>query len=394
METGSFKERGAAYALKRLSKEKKKIGVIAASAGNHALALAYWGKRLGIPVTVIMPTIAPLTKIQRCKVYGANVFVFGDDIFEAKRRAEELQKEHNYTYINGFDDLDILTGAGTCGLEIMRDHKDVDAIIVPIGGGGLVAGMSLAVKSTNDDLNRDRNNSERKEVQIIGVEPLGCASFIAALKAGKPVEVDLKPTLADGLAVKKVGSTAFEIARHYVDKVVAVGDKYTALAVLRMLEEEKTLTEGAGSQSLAAMLAPNVLPELKGKKVVLCICGGNIDVQVLSKVLGRGLYVDNRLVRVEVLIDDVPGGLGRFSTLIGQVGASIKELTQIRGFTDIQACTVNCTIETRDKRHSLELLSHLYKDYSVLSCSVSETIANEAKLLAEKKKMSFVEKSV
>ena len=293
--TGSFKERGARNALLLLDAEQKKHGVIAASAGNHALGLAYHAQLLGIPATVVMPRFAPLTKVTNCRRLGANVVLHGADIGEARSRADEIAAEEQLAYINGFDDPAIIAGQGTMGLEIVEQVPNLDAVIVPIGGGGLIAGVSLAVKTL------------KPRVQIIGVEPERAASFTAAMQAGRPVRFEVKPTLADGLAVPQVGENAFGIARQFVDKTILVGEREISLAILRLIELEKSVVEGAGAAPLAACLA-GLVPELKGRNVVLPLCGGNIDTPILGRVLERGLASDGRLYRFTTTISDGRAG--------------------------------------------------------------------------------------
>jgi threonine dehydratase len=346
--TGSFKERGARNALSLLTPVQRQRGVIAASAGNHALGLAYHGQLLAIPVTVVMPRFASLMKVANCRRFGANVVLHGADMGEARERANEIARERQLTYINGFDDPAIIAGQGTLGLEIAAQVPDVDAVIVPIGGGGLIAGVALAMKTL------------KPGVKIIGVEPERAASFTAALAAGKPVAVEVKPTLADGLSVPKVGENAFGVARHLVDKTLLVGEREIALAILRLLELEKAVVEGAGAVPLAACLA-GLVPELKGRNVVLPLSGGNIDTPILGRVLERGLASDGRLWRFTATISDRPGGLARFAGLIAETGASIIEITHDRAFSseDINTVNVHCIVETRDGRHVAELRERL-----------------------------------
>ena len=338
--TGSFKERGARNALLLLGAEQKKHGVIAASAGNHALGLAYHAQLLSIPITVVMPFFAPLMKVSNCRRLGANVVLHGADIGESKTRADEIAAEQKLTYINGFDDPAIIAGQGTLGLEIAAQVPDVDAVIVPIGGAGLVAGLGLALKAL------------KPSVRIIGVEPERAAAFTAAMQAGKPVDIEVKPTLADGLSVPRVGANAFQIARGLVDKTLLVCEHDIALAILRLLELEKAVVEGAGAAPLAACLA-GLVPELKGKTVVLPLSGGNIDTPILGRVLERGLASDGRLYRFSATISDRPGGLARFAGLLAEAGASIVEIAHDRAFAsdDITTVSVHCIVETRDAGH-------------------------------------------
>jgi threonine dehydratase len=338
--TGSFKERGARNALALLSAKQKRHGVIAASAGNHALGLAYHAQLLKIPVTVVMPRFAPLTKVSNCRKLGATVVLHGVDLGEARQRANAIAAKEKLTYINGYDHSDIIAGQGTLGLEVATQVPDLDAIIVPIGGAGLIAGVALALKTL------------KPKVKVIGVEPERAASYTAACAAGKPVNVELKPTLADGLAVPQVGKNAFRVARALVDKTVLVREHALALAILRLLELEKAVVEGAGAAPLAACLA-GLVPELKGRNVVLPLCGGNIDTPILGRVLERGLASDGRLYRFTATISDRPGGLARFAGAIADEGGSILEVAHDRAFAsdDITTVTVHCVVETRDTAH-------------------------------------------
>lgn len=342
--TGSFKERGARNALACLSPARRRIGVIAASAGNHALGLSYHGKLLGIPVTVVMPNHAPLIKVSTCERMGARVVLGGQDFSEVRALADTLAAEHGLTYINGFDDDAIIAGQGTMALEILEQVPDVDAIVAPVGGGGLIAGLAVAVKAL------------RPRVKVIGVESRETASFTAALRAGRPVPIERRPTLADGLAVLEVGANAFALARRRVDRVVTVTEDWIALAILRLVELEKTVIEGAAAAPLAALIAGK-LPELRGKRVVLATCGGNIDPLRLSRVIEHGLVADGRLGRFVVSISDRPGGLAALSRIIAEAGASIRDITHDRAFSgpDVNVVRASCTVETRDRAHAVEL---------------------------------------
>lgn len=346
-ESGSFKERGARNALLLLTDEQKTNGVVAASAGNHALALAYHGRLLGIPVRVVMPVIAPLVKQERCRQFGADVELFGANIGEAKVRADEYV-EQGMTYVHGFDGIDVIAGAGTLGLEILDQVPDVDAIVLPVGGGGLIAGLSLAVKTI------------KPEVQVIGVEPEYAASYLAAIEACEPVQIKMEETLGDGLAVPKVGANAFGLARQHVDKVITVDEREIALAILRLIEVEKGVVEGAGAAPLAGLISGK-LPELAGKKVVLVLCGGNIDPGVLGRVINYGLRCDWRLVRFRCEISDRPGGLEKLTHAIAEKAASVKQVDHERifGKPNFSRVSVSCVVETKDKQHADALIAHL-----------------------------------
>jgi threonine dehydratase len=342
--TGSFKERGARNALAQLSPEQQKRGVIAASAGNHAQALAYQGSLLGIPATVVMPKFAPLLKITNCQKLGATVVLHGNDFGEAKAHADKLAKEKGLAYIDGYDDPAIIAGQGTMGLEIVEQISDVGAVIVPVGGGGLLAGVSLAVKTL------------RPNVKIVAVEAENVASFSAALEAGKPTKTTMYPTLADGLAIPQVGTNAFQIARPFVDRTITVTEEEIALAILHLVELEKSVVEGAAATPLAACMSGK-LEQLAGKRVVLLLCGGNIDPNVLSRVIERGLVADGRLGRFTAVISDRPGGLADLAAQIASTGASIKQVVHDRAFAspDVSAVNVLCTVETRNHQHLAEL---------------------------------------
>lgn len=346
--TGSFKERGARNALLQLAPDQQKRGVIAASAGNHALGLTWHAKLLGIPVTVVMPRFAPLTKYVNCRRLGATVELHGANIAEARARAEQLAADQDLAYINGYDDPAIIAGQGTMALELIAQVPDLDAIIVPIGGAGLIAGIAVALQKL------------KPSVQIVGVEPERAASYTAAVKAGYPVEIQMQSTLADGLSVPKVGDNAWRLAQPLVKRTVLVSEKQIALAILRLIELEKAVVEGAGAAPLAACL-DSLVPELRGKKVVLPLCGGNIDTNILSRVLERGLAYDGRLCRLTATISDRPGGLARFTALIAEEGASVMDIQHDRAFAsaDVSTVTVHCTIETRDAGHGEQLRRRL-----------------------------------
>jgi len=342
--TGSFKERGARNALEQLSHDQQNRGVIAASAGNHAQALAYQGRLLGIPATVVMPKFAPLIKVSTCQQLGAIVVLHGKDFGEAKAHAHEIGKEKGLAYIDGYDDPAIIAGQGTMGLEIVEQIPDLEAVVVPVGGGGLLAGVALAVKTL------------RPHAKIVAVEAQNVASFSAALEAGKPTKITMRPTLADGLAIPQVGANAFQIARSLVDLTVTVTEEEIALAILRLVELEKNVVEGAAATPLAACMSDKV-KELAGMRVVLLLCGGNIDPNVLSRVIERGLVADGRLGRFVAVISDRPGGLAELATQIASTGASVKQIVHDRAFAspDVSAVNVLCTVETRNHQHLADL---------------------------------------
>lgn len=346
--TGSFKERGARNALRLLDDETKCRGVIAASAGNHALALAYHGRSLRIPVTVVMPDYAPLVKQTNCRRLGATVVLHGASFAEAKEHADLLAAERQLAYIHGYDDPAIIAGQGTLGLEVVEQVPDLDAVIVPIGGGGLIAGVATAVKQL------------RPGALVVGVEPANSTCYSSALEAGYPVRVTSHPTVADGLAVGIVGERAFAIARPLVDRVITAGETELALAIVRLMELEKSLVEGAGAAPLAGLLSGR-LDDLRGRRVVLLLCGGNIDLTILSRLIDTALVTDQRLVRFTASISDRPGGLARLTRVIAEAGASVKEITHDRIFSgpNVAAVNVLCTVETRDGEHIAALYRRL-----------------------------------
>lgn len=345
--TGSFKDRGARNKLMLLDDAQKRAGVIAASAGNHALALALAGQAMGVPVTVVMPKWAPLIKVSNCRSFGASVIFAGESYDDARGAAKKLAEEKSLTYIAGFDDADIIAGAGTVGLEIVEDVPDVDVVIVPVGGGGLIAGVATAVKA------------QRPGCRVIGVEPRNAPTLEASLAAGRVTKIATKPTLADGLAVAEVGSLCFEIARQSIDQLLMVDEPEIAQAVLRLLEMEKMVVEGAGAVPLAAAMSPAV--ELGGKKVVLILSGGNIDVTVISKIIERGLAADGRLCRITCRVSDRPGSLAALTKLLADTGASVKEVDHDREFgpADVSLVNIRFVLETRDAEHIREIESAL-----------------------------------
>jgi threonine dehydratase len=338
--TGSFKERGARNALLQLSPEQRARGVIAASAGNHALGVAYHSALLGIPVTVVMPKFAPLIKVSNCRQLGATVVLHGSDLSEARVEAEAIAARERLTFIHPFDNEHVIAGQGTIALEILEQAPDVQAIVAPVGGGGLLAGIGTVVEARKPD------------VRVIGVEPAHAACLTAALAAGHPVPVTLSSTLADGLAVAQAGAFAFDVLRRVVDQVVTVDEATIALAVLRLIELEKSVVEGAGAAPLAAFLAGK-LDTLRGRNVVLVLCGGNIDLTILDRVIEIGLVADGRLSRFTVSISDRPGGLARLAEVIASTGASIKEIVHDRAFSgpDLSEVRVVCVVETTGHDH-------------------------------------------
>ncbi|GFN77273.1 L-threonine ammonia-lyase-like [Plakobranchus ocellatus] len=360
--TGSFKERGARYVLSQLTQSQAKKGVIAASAGNHALALAYHGRLLNVPVTVVMPLSAPMMKVEACKQQGSTVVVTGLDFGEAKRYAMALGKKRGLLYVNGYDHPHIVAGQGTMGLEIIEQVPHLDACIIPVGGGGLIAGSAIALKAL------------KPGVEIIGVESERSTGFQAAMAAGHPIMSHVGQTLADGLAVPVVGCNSLATAEGHIDKMVTVRESYIALAILRLIEQEKAVVEGAGAAGLAAIIE-GLVPELKGKTVVVALCGGNIDTTALGRVIERGLAAEGRLVRFGVTVSDRPGGIAELAKRIADQGVSIKDILHERAWlqTDVFSVMVRCVVETRDMEHARQLEREMRKHYGHVEFCLDKT---------------------
>jgi len=332
--TGSFKERGAANLLLQLDADERARGVIAASAGNHGLAVAFHASRLGIPAVIVMPEWAPLIKVTSSRRYGAEVILHGANYDDAYGRAREVQAERGLAFVHPFDDERVIAGQGTLGLELLAQRPEMHAVLVPVGGGGLIAGVALAVKS------------HRPEVQVIGVQAAALPAMKIALEGRERVRLPPASTIADGIAVRQVGELTLALARRHVDRVVTVSEEELANAILLLLEIEKTVVEGAGAAPLAALL--NRALGLAGLNVVLVLSGGNIDVTVISRIIERGLVKDGRLVRLGVLLRDQPGALARLTTLIGAERANILHIEHDRAFSSggIGETEVELTLET------------------------------------------------
>ncbi|GIW77540.1 MAG: threonine dehydratase [Phycisphaerae bacterium] len=338
-QTGSFKERGACNRLLLLTPEERERGVICCSAGNHALGVSYHGKRLGIDVMVVMPKWAPLVKVSNCRNLGAEVVLRGENFDQARIESMRLAEETGRVWVPPFDDARIVAGAGTVALEILQSVPECDTMFVPVGGGGLLAGMSVVTQAL------------RPQVELLAVESTSAASLYHSLKNGRPVKVETRPSLADGLNVAQIGSIPFEILKTTVREVVLVEEPQIASSILRLLEVEKTLVEGAAAITLAA--AYQLRDRIRGKTIVLVLCGGNIDMTVLSRIIDRGLRVDGRLCRMVVQISDRPGSLATLLTTIASTGASIKEVAHDRHFgpADVALVTVRVLMETQGFDH-------------------------------------------
>jgi threonine dehydratase len=349
--TGSFKERGALNKLLQLSDAERRAGVIAASAGNHAQGVAYHATRLGIRSTIVMPEATPLIKVTNTRDLGGEVVLRGSNYDEALDYARYLSAERGLTFIHAFDDDAIIAGQGTLGLELLEEETRFDAVIVPIGGGGMISGLAVAMKETQPGL------------RLIGVEPAHCASMKAALAASKPVEISAQPTIADGLAVKRAGARTLEMVRRYVDEIVTVTEDEIASAILKLLEIEKTVVEGGGAAPLAGVLFRKIAG-LANKNVVMIVSGGNIDPNLLSKIIERGLAKDGRMVRVRTLVRDRPGELARICQHTAAAGANILNVTHNRAFAELEigGVEIDLTLETRGHEHIAQLLTALRAD--------------------------------
>ncbi|HYM98937.1 MAG TPA: threonine ammonia-lyase [Aestuariivirgaceae bacterium] len=340
--TNSFKDRGAFIKLSSLSNSEKLGGVIAMSAGNHAQAVAYHAKRLGIPATIIMPETTPSTKVERTKAHGAQVILSGETLADSQITAESIVADKGLILVHPYDDDRIIAGQGTIGIEMLEDEPALEAILVPIGGGGVISGTAVAAKHI------------KPEIEMIGVEVKLYPSMYAALR-GQTAKCG-GSTLAEGIAVKNVTERTVAICRQFVDDVRLVGESDIERAVMAYLTHQKTLAEGAGAAGLAAVIADPAY--FRGRKVGLVLCGGNIDPRILSSVITRELQREMRIVNLRITIDDRPGVLGKISTLLGQHGANILEVSHRRMFLDIPAkgAELEIMLETRDQRHAEEIV--------------------------------------
>jgi threonine dehydratase len=347
--TGSFKERGALNKILQLNKSQRASGVIAASAGNHAQGVAHTASKLHIPATIVMPETTPLAKIQGTQDLGANIVLYGSCYDEAFEKAQQLQQKHGYTLIHAFDDPDIIAGQGTIGLEILEQVPDVDMVVVPIGGGGLIAGIALAIKETHP------------QVSIIGVEAERMPAMKASVKAGKVTALRPANTIADGISVARVGQLTLPIVQQYVSNIVTAGEEETAHAIMTLLEKEKTLAEGAAAVGFAA-LSNNRIQNIEGKKVVVLISGGNIDMTMLSRILERGMERDGRLARIKVVVPDKPGNVAELASIIAEQKANILRIAQNRSVSEVELgeTVVELLLEAKGWQH-VDAISSLIK---------------------------------
>ena len=344
--TASFKERGALNKLLTLNEEERRRGVVAASAGNHAQALAYHGQRLGVPVVIVMPRATPTVKVEHTRQFGAEVVIDGDSYDDAGHRALAIREERGLVLVHPFDDLEVMAGQGTLAMEMLEETPELEALIVPIGGGGLIAGAATAAKSIKPD------------VKVIGVEAAMYPSFTARMR-GLNAAPEGGQTIAEGIAVKQVGDLTYAIARPLVQDVVLVEEAFFERAIALYANVEKTIAEGAGAAGLAALLAHG--SKFRGQKVGLILTGGNIDSRLLASVLTRELVREQRLVSLRIVGDDRPGLLATVSAVIGGLGANIIEVAHNRLALDVPAkgAEFDIMIETRDAQHTHEIMDAL-----------------------------------
>ncbi len=347
--TGSFKERGALNCLLNLPAEAKARGIIAASAGNHAQAVSFHAGRLGIPATIVMPERTPLIKVQNTRNFGAKVVLHGANFDEAVEGARAIEAAEKLAFVHPFDDDHIIAGQGTIGMELIEQNPYVQAVLVPIGGGGLISGIATAIKEVNPG------------IKIIGVETAVIPSMRRSIAEGLPVTLGHANTIADGIAVRRPAERTMELVQRYVDDIVTVDENEIANAILVLLEREKTVAEGAGAVPLAALLNDKI-PSVRGKRVAMVLSGGNIDVNTLARIIERGLVKDGRLVRLKVRVPDRPGFLARMMTVIAEQGVNVLEVFHQRAFATQAALgetEIELKLETRGQEHTEILLAAL-----------------------------------
>lgn len=343
--TGSFKDRGALNKLLLLEEEERRRGVVTASAGNHAQALAYHASRLGIASTVVMPEFTPLIKISNTRSHGARVVQQGATLSDGFREVQRLMEQEGLTLVHPFDDESVMAGQGTIGLELLEQVPELDTVVVPIGGGGIISGIALAVKTL------------KPSVRVIGVEAEAAASATVSREVGSVVAIENAETLADGIAVKRVGDLTFPLIQEYVDDIVTVGEEEIAAAILLLLEREKTVVEGAGAVPIAA-LATGRISVRDDESVAAILCGGNIDVNMVSRIIERGLVSDGRMTHLAVKVKDRPGSLSGLTELAAQMGANVLDVHHRRGFADISVgdVEIELQLETRGRDHVKEIV--------------------------------------
>jgi threonine dehydratase len=343
--TGSFKERGALNKLLTLSAEERSRGVIAASAGNHAQGVAFHATKLGIRSQIVMPEATPLVKVVATRGFGAEVILHGANYDEACEEALDRCTQQGLTFIHPFDDPVVIAGQGTIGLELLEQVPDLEAVVVPIGGGGLISGIACALKERNP------------KIRVIGVEPEKLPSMLRAREAGVPITLAPQATIADGIAVRRAGDVTLPLVSRYVDEIVTVDDEEIASAILMLLEQEKTLAEGAGAAALAALLQSKT--NLGHRRTAVLVCGGNIDVTLLAKIIERGLVKDGRQLRVRVYLLDRPGALLHLTEILARERANIVETIHNRSYYGVSLAetVIDVTLETRGATH-ITAISH------------------------------------
>src|SRR5579862_1555197 len=345
--TGSFKERGALNKLLTLTREERERGVITASAGNHAQAVSYHATNLGIRSLIYMPINTPQVKVLATQAYGAEVVLHGENYDESSQEARRRAAADGLTIVHAFDDDAVIAGQGTLGLELLQQNPELEAVVSPIGGGGLIGGIGCAMKEKNP------------KIRVIGVQTARLPSMKAALAAGHAVTVPAAKTIADGIAVRRTGEHTLPLAQKYVDEIVTVEEEEIANAILLLLEREKTLAEGAGAAAIAALLNKKVA--IKDAQVAVLVCGGNIDVTLLARIIERGLVKDGRLVRLRIALPDRPGSLHELTSLVAAQRANIVELMHDRAYYGVNLgdTVIDITMETRGPDHITELLAAL-----------------------------------
>jgi threonine dehydratase len=346
--TGSFKDRGALNRLLGLTDDERRRGVVTASAGNHAQAVAYHGARLGVPVHVVMPVHTPLIKVLNTRRFGAEIRFRGATLSDAMVEARRMEAEDGLVLVHAFDDERVMSGQGTVGLELLEQLPELTDVVVPIGGGGLISGIAMAIKE------------QKPSVRIFGVEAAAAASALASRQAGAVVNIESSETIADGIAVKRVGDRTFPIIERYVDDIVAVSEEEIAHAVHLLLENQKVLAEGAGAVPLAAIISGKLALD-PSDVAVLVLSGGNIDVNLVERIIDRGLVTDGRIVRLAITVPDRPGNLAHLTRLVADAGANVLEVVHRRAHADISVRDVEIVLqlETRGREHVDSIVAEL-----------------------------------
>jgi len=346
--TGSFKDRGALNKLLQLSDEERGRGIVTASAGNHAQAVAHHATRLGIPATIVMPVGIPLVKSANTRRFGGRVILYGETVSEALAEAHRMVDQDGLTMVHPFDDLAVIAGQGTIGLELVEQVADLTHVVVPIGGGGIISGIAVAVKALKPSL------------RVIGVEAAAVPAASRARQLGEVTHIENAETIADGIAVQQIGDLAFPLIEEYVDDIVVVEEEEIASAILLLLERERTVVEGAGATPLAALVSGRI-PLGADDVVAAVLCGGNIDVNIIARIIERGLVADGRIARLMVTVRDRPGSLAALSKIVAGLGANVLEIRHRRAFADITVGDVQVVmhLETRGREHVREIISAL-----------------------------------